>query len=584
MVIINKHNPCPPGFKYVDGLCVPVDFEKRNILLPTPPSPFPPKPPKPPKPPTPRPPLTPQQEQTIINFSNMVALDAEGVVILAGLVGIENLTKQQIQSILNGETVEGMTYDTETGDVSVDVLLGRPNPDGTRPLIGANDQEIEMIVFDDTQTPAVYRNIETGEEAEQLTPLLEESRALGEVDGAGIEMQTIADAPVVPPDDVDAIMQMNDKELAEWFGKNMDTASAKEMEAYNDRLNQLTDIATGEADMEDVPLTESDILSMDADELAEWRANNFDTATPQEIADYNKRLNQITDETLQPDILSKEEMEALSPEEFRALADVPGQTTQEIIDYNTIVIERAQAANPTVRIFNEMTGKQMPYTEAQIEQMTTQDLNLLLPSFSEEEFEILQQTNPDYLQGLDTEIYTQIQYDQLIADAVEAGADDAELEAMEAGFEAGGIDGAAAAVDLPLTVLAGGAVALAWLDGDKETKTTIAKDAGKTQDFINQEITLAVETTTEAFVETAEEVEEAAETVGKGLKQFGKDVAGLFGGKKKVVREPTLQTNPANLSAKNNPEKPVKPIRGKKGKETFQQPDYGTDGNHEPLN
>ena len=223
---------CPVGYRRVGDLCVPDTGEGGFInpqgADPTPVPPVPPVPPTPPTPPSPKPkpPLTPEQEQTIINFSEMTALDAEGVVILAGLVGIENLTKKQIASILDGETVEGMSYNAETGDVSVDVLLGRPNPDGTRPLIGANDQEIEMIVFDDTQTPAVYRNIETGEEAEQLTPLLEESRALGEVDGAGIEMQTIADAPVVPPDDVDAIMQMNDEELAEWFGKNMDTASA----------------------------------------------------------------------------------------------------------------------------------------------------------------------------------------------------------------------------------------------------------------------------------------------------------------------------------------------------------------------
>ena len=308
---------CPVGYVRVGDLCVP-DTGEGGFLNPQgiDPPPVPPVPPTPPTPPTP-----PIDPSVVINLSNMVALDAEGVLLLATIAGIE-LTKDDIANILAGQAVEGFKYNPETGDVSIEALLGRPNPDGTRPLIGTDEEGIEMIVYDDTQTPAVFRNIVSGAESEELTPLLEETRQLAESAGAGIELPTITpDEPV--ENVIEDIMKMDDKELAEWFVENKDTATTEQMEAYNERLNQLTDIALNPDETEpliDVPL-----------------------------GDGGEGVG-----------LTKEQMEALSPEDFRALAERGGLSTQEIIDYNTIVLERAQVANPTIRVFNEMTGQLEP--------------------------------------------------------------------------------------------------------------------------------------------------------------------------------------------------------------------------------
>ena len=488
-----KFNPCPKGFVLVDGLCVPDESQQRPP--PTMPSPTPPTPPKPPTPPS------PVDPDVIID--TVKDLDVAGLIAIATGIGVD-LTKKEIQQILAGGSAEGISYNPSTGEVSVDPA----------------SVEIE----------------------------------LPELRG-----------------DVDEISNMDARQLTEWYRENLDTASQAELDAYYDRLNQLTDIATGvggdetdpfidEGDEGGIELPEiddgvADIMQMDANELGDWYRENVDTASQAELDAYQDRINQLTDIALGGDEteglvdvpidtpgvgLSKEQMEALSPEDFRALGERGGLSTQEIIDYNTIVIERAQVANPTIRIMNEMTGQLEPYSQAQIEAMTNEQLNFVLSTMSDEELQIVLQVHPDFLQGLDNAIVTQMQYDDLIAQAVEQGATDAEIEAMTDAFAEGGVDAMAGAVDLPLTVLAGGAVGLAWLSGDSETKKEIAKDAGKTQSWFDANV-----------VEPAEGViSGTAKALGEGFKETADILTGKinpFTGKKnkRVSREPVGGVKPS---------------------------------------
>tara|TARA_R100001480_G_scaffold149056_1_gene148825 strand:- start:123 stop:1775 length:1653 start_codon:yes stop_codon:yes gene_type:complete len=486
MVRTKEHNPCPDGFIYRDGMCVPDDNSagSRNRGVPAP-TPVPP--PTPPTPPTPTPP-TPDE---IITITGLISADVAGILALGTLFGLD-LTKDEATQILNGAVVDGFSFDSASGTAGIEVatndngvLIGRNGQ-----LLFGDDDGVEMIQFDTTSTPAVYRNIITGEENEELQPLLSNIQnadgttfnQLIEADGNGIQMQELAGAgadidtgalPAPSPSTStikpDEILEFDDKTLAEWYADNKDTATQEQLDAYFDRLNELTDIALGGDDTEGL---------VDVD---------IDAPTPDGVG------------------LSKEQMEALSPEDFRALGEKGGLSTQEIQDYNQIILERTQAENPSVRAY--MYGKQQPFSDAQLESMTDEQLKMVLPSMSDEELASLMRINPDFVEGLDPEIIAQMQYDDLIAQAVEQGATDAEIEAMEAGFADAGVAGAEGAVDLPLTILGAGAVGLAWLDGDKEQKKEIAKDVGKTQDWFDKNI---VGTTEDVISGTAKAIGEGA--------------------------------------------------------------------------
>jgi hypothetical protein len=103
---------------------------------------------------------------------------------------------------------------------------------------------------------------------------------------------------------------------------------------------------------------------------------------------------------------------------------------------------------------------------------------------------------------------------------------------------------------LPLTVLAGGAVGLAWLSGDKETKKDIAKDAGKTQSWFDTNV-----------VEPAEGViSGTAKALGEGFKETADILTGKinpFTGKKnkRVSREPVGGVKPSEPRPKPKSEK-----------------------------
>ena len=182
--------------------------------------------------------------------------------------------------------------------------------------------------------------------------------------------------------------------------------------------------------------------------------------------------------------------------------------------------------------------------------MTDEQLQFVLNTMSEEELKTLSQVNPEFLQGLDADIIAQMQYDDLIAQAVEQGATDAEIEAMQAGFEEAGVIGAEGAVDLPLTVLAGGATALAWLDGDKEQKKEIAKDAGKAQSWFDENVIGTAETvitrTSQELAEGFKETGDAFNKIFHGKNPFKAvvqtpDRKGGKGGKGKQLRKPIAE-------------------------------------------
>ena len=162
--------------------------------------------------------------------------------------------------------------------------------------------------------------------------------------------------------------------------------------------------------------------------------------------------------------------------------------------------------------------------------MTDQEIMDILPNLSMEELKTLDSVNPDILAGADQQILNQVAFNDAIAQAIEAGADDAEIEAMTTAFETGGIDAVTGAVDLPITIMGAGATALAWLDGTPETKQTIAKDAGKTQNFIDQEVDLAIVETAEAFKESAEVIEDVGQATGEFVEDTAKDIGKFFKG------------------------------------------------------
>ena len=400
-----REKVCQEGFILIDGLCIP-DLEEHVRHSGKGISPEPPSPPSPP---------TPGQ---IISITGLISADIAGILALGTLFGLD-LTKEQVTEILNGAVVDGFKFDASSGTASIEVatdengiLIGRNGE-----ILFGDDDGLEMIQLDTTSTPAMYRNVVTGEENEELQPLLSNIQntdgttfnQIIESEGNGIELQNLADAGAGDAtEDISSsikpeqILEFDDKTLSEWYSDNKDIATREQLDAYYDRLNQLTDAALD--DMEDVPLTDG-------------------------------------------------------------------------------------------------------YTDAQLEAMTDEELRAALSSMTEDEIARLMRINPDFVNGLDTEIIEKMQYDDLISQAIEEGATDAEIEAMSEAFAEGGAEAAAAATDLPLTILGAGAVGLAWLDGDKEQKKEIAKDAGKTQDWFDTNI---VEPTEGVISETGKAIGEGA--------------------------------------------------------------------------
>ena len=485
---------CQEGFILIDGLCIPDDG-----FVPTPSISKPPPPPTPP--PAPFPP-----EPMIIKY--MENLDAGGILALAGIIGVD-LTKEQISEILSGQTVEGITYNAN-GVITVDTEV-----DEAGRLVGRDGE----VLFEDNapywdSVSGVWR---TGEdESNQLTPLLEDFdmrlQLLSESQGDGIELTRLEQAAV---DSGSALKELF-VDISEQTGVELQDMGNEETKDDID-IDPLDPVIEPD---EMQPLIEEDILSMNKDELAEWKSKNWNSsATPQEVSDYLKRQNQLADEALSNEERNTEltysDFQAMDDQDFKAFGKRNDLSTDEIQAWNKWNMDKAQIKT------NQQNIDWDEWQKMSADEKTGIDLRYMSDEWNAGAKDYVDTQTDDLL-------IAQTQFEDAIAQAMAAGADAEEIEALNQAFAEGGIIALEGATDLPITIMGATAAGLAYLSGDDQTRKEIAKDAGKSQSWIDENI----------FDPAGDLISDTGAAIAEGIKE-GKDIFDdLFGKKKKknVVR------------------------------------------------
>ena len=495
---------CEEGFILIDGLCIPDDG-----YIPTPSVSQPP----PPTPPTPPPPAPFPPEPMIIK--NMENLDAGGILALAGIIGVD-LTKEQITEILSGQTVEGITYNAN-GVIQVDTDV-----DEAGRLVGRDGE----VLFEDNApywdaVSGVWRTDE--EESSQLTPLLEDFdmrlQLLSDSQGDGIELTRLQQAAV---DSGSALKELF-VDISEQTGVELQDMGNEEAKDDID-IDPLDPVI--EPDEMD-PFIEEDILNMDKDELADWKSKNWnENATPQEVSDYLKRQNQLADEALSDEQrnteLSYSDFRAMDDEAFKAFGKRNDLSTDEIQNWNKWNTEKAQIKT------NQQNIDWDEWQSMTADEKTGIDLRYMSDSWNAGAKDYVDTQTDDML-------IAQTQFDDAIAQAMAAGADAEEIEALNQAFAEGGIIAVEGATDLPITIMGATAAGLAYLSGDDQTRKEIAKDAGKSQSWIDDNI----------FEPAGDLISDTGAAIAEGIKE-GKDIFDdLFGKKKKKkavrINEPEVK-------------------------------------------
>ncbi len=486
---------CQEGFILIDGLCIPDDGYVPTSSVSQPP-PTPPTPPPAPFPP----------EPMIIKY--MENLDAGGIIALASIIGLD-LSKDEITEILSGQTVEGITYNAN-GVITVDTQV-----DEAGRLVGRDGE----VLFEDNApywdaVSGVWRTDE--EESSQLTPLLEDFdmrlQLLSDSQGDGIELTRLQQAAV---DSGSALKELF-VDISEQTGVELQDMGIEEEKDDID-IDPLDPVIEPD---EMQPLIEQDILNMDKDELAEWKSKNWnENATPQEVSDYLKRQNQLADEVLNNEErtteLSYSDFQSMDDEAFKAFGKRNDLSTDEIQNWNRWNMDKAQIKNNQSNIDWNEWQKMTP------DEKTGYDLRYMSDSWNAGAKDYVDTQTDDML-------IAQTQFDDAIAQAVAAGADAEEIEALNQAFAEGGIIAVEGATDLPITIMGATAAGLAYLSGDDQTRKEIAKDAGKSQSWIDDNI----------FDPAGNLISDTGAAIAEGVRE-GKDIFDdLFGKKKKknVVR------------------------------------------------
>tara|TARA_R110001599_G_scaffold46_3_gene109 strand:+ start:2197 stop:3831 length:1635 start_codon:yes stop_codon:yes gene_type:complete len=484
---------CQDGFILVDGLCIPDDEYTPSSSVSQPP----PTPPTPPQP-APFPPIP-------MIIKNMENLDAGGILALAGIIGVD-LTKDEISEILSGQTVQGITYNAN-GVITVDTEV-----DSAGRLVGRDGE----VLFEGDDAPywdsvsGVWRG--TGEDqSSQLTPLLEDFdirlQLLSDSQGDGIELTRLQQAAV---DSGSALKELF-VDISEQTGVELQDMGIEEEKDDID-IDPLDPVI--EPDEMD-PFIEEDILNMNKDELAEWKSKNWnENATPQEVSDYLKRQNQLADEVLNNEErtteLSYSDFQAMDDEAFKAFGKRNDLSTDEIQAWNKWNMDKTQIKNNQSNIDWDEWQSMTP------DEKTGIDLRYMSDEWNRGAKDYVDTQTDDML-------IAQTQFDDAIAQALAAGADAEEIEALNQAFAEGGIIAVEGATDLPITIMGATAAGLAYLSGDDQTRKEIAKDAGKSQSWIDDNI----------FEPAGDLISDTGAAIAEGIKE-GKDIFDdLFGKKKK---------------------------------------------------
>ena len=140
----------------------------------------------------------------------------------------------------------------------------------------------------------------------------------------------------------------------------------------------------------------------------------------------------------------------------------------------------------------------------------------------------------------DDMLIAQTQFDDAIAQAIAAGADAEEIEALNQAFAEGGIVALEGATDLPITIMGATAAGLAYLSGDDQTRKEIAKDAGKTQSWIDSNI----------FEPTGDIISDTGAAIAEGIKEGKGIIDDIFGKKKKKKKNKVVRISEPELEVK----------------------------------